>query len=196
MVEITSKFIDDLNITDYKVLNSDNKKILNLGNKLDFINIRRPKSLSGSKISDYQIINHSIKKLKKNNISADYLIYLQPTSPKRNIKHLVKTLKKVIKKKLDGAWSVTKIDKKYHPLKVLRSNKGKIQLFSKKGKKVFARQMLDDVFIRNGVFYIFSINKLEIKKTIYLRNMILSECNYSTVNIDTIADLKYARKIL
>ena len=196
LVEITSKFIDDLNITDYKVLNSDNKKILNLGNKLDFINIRRPKSLSGSKISDYQIINHSIKKLKKNNISADYLIYLQPTSPKRNIKHLVKTLKKVIKKKLDGAWSVTKIDKKYHPLKVLRSNKGKIQLFSKKGKKVFARQMLDDVFIRNGVFYIFSINKLEIKKTIYLRNMILSECNYSTVNIDTIADLKYARKIL
>ncbi len=26
LVEITSKFIDDLNITDYKVLNSDNKK--------------------------------------------------------------------------------------------------------------------------------------------------------------------------
>ena len=196
LVELTLSFINNLKFIDYKILNSDSEKILKIGKKQKFLNITRPKSLSGPKVSDYQIIDYTLKQFEKNGLTADYLIYLQPTSPKRDKKHLVKVMKKVIKGNLDGAWSVTEIDKKYHPLKILIEKAGKLKLFLKSGKKITARQMLGEAYIRNGVFYIFSIKQFKSQKTIYLKNMILSKCNYQTVNIDNLKDLALAKKII
>ncbi len=196
LVEITSDFIDNTKIFDEKILNSDNKKILNIGKKLKFLNFVRPKKLSGDRVSDYSLIKYSLKKLDKLNIKADYLVYLQPTSPKRNIKYFLTSLKTVIRKKLDGAWSVSKIDKKFHPLKILLNYKGYMKLYSNLGKKIISRQMLNDVFIRNGIFYIFSIKQLKKQKTIYLKKIYLSETNYASVNIDSLDELKAARKIV
>ena len=196
LIEITSNFIDKAKIFDAKVLNSDHKKILKIGKKLNFLNFKRPKKLSGDKISDYLIIKYSLKQLSKLKMKFDYIVYLPPTSPKRNVKHFLDALNKVINKNLDGAWSVTKIDKKFHPLKVITNNKGHIKLFSTSGKKVIARQMLSDVFIRNGIFYIFAIKELVKQKTIYLKKILISETNYESANIDTQNDLNYAKKIL
>ena len=82
--------------------------------------IHREKKYSGDKVSDYQIISSSIKKLKEN---YDYVVYLQPTSPFRKIIQLIEALKNY-DKKFNSIWSVTKIDKKFHPFKVLKSKKG------------------------------------------------------------------------
>ena len=111
--------------------------------------INRPKILSGDKISDYKILEHTIK-----NISDDYkyIVYLQPTSPFRKKNDLLMSIKLIEKKNFDSIWSVTKIDKKYNPLKVLINYKEKLNLFTNEGKKVVARQMLKDAFIRNGIF--------------------------------------------
>ncbi len=195
LVEITSNFIDKLKLVDLKVLNSENHKILKIGKKLKFMNILRPKSLSGDNVADYPVIKFSLNELKKKKLHFDYLIYLPPTTPTRKIKHLKDALKIVIKKKAFGAWSVTKIDKKYHPLKILLNEKGFIKLNSRLGKNVINRQSLSDIYIRNGVFYIFSIRHLNKFKTIYLKNLILSETKYEISNIDNIEDLKNARKI-
>ena len=86
---------------------------------------------------------------------------------------------------------MTKINTKYHPLKILFSDKGRLKLFLKDGKNIIARQMLKDVYIRNGVFYIFSIKELKKQKTIYLKNMIVSESNYKTVNINFTGSVAY-----
>ena len=196
LVEITSDFIDRVKIFDKKILNSDNKKILKLGKKLNFINLVMPKNFSGDRISDYLLLKYTLTKLKKNNINADYIVYLQPTSPKRNVNHFLRAMNMVIKKNLDGAWSVTKIDKKFHPLKILYNNKGFIKLHSTSGKKIIARQMLSDVFIRNGIFYIFSVKELKKQKTIYLKKTLLSQTDYTSINIDTMGDLKKAKSIL
>ncbi len=193
LIEITSDFIDDCKIFDGKILNSDNKKILKMGKKLKFINLNRPKKLSGDIISDYQLLDYTLSKMLKLKISADYLIYLQPTSPIRKCNHLLKALKKVIKKNLDGAWSVNKINNKFHPLKVLIKKNNYLQLFSKLGERIIARQMLSNVYIRNGVFYIFSVKALKKQKTIYLKKNILVETNYKNINIDNHEDLKIAK---
>ena len=65
LIKITSDFIDNSKIFDYKILNSDSGKILQIGKKCNFINIKRPKKLSGSRISDFQIIDYSINKFKE-----------------------------------------------------------------------------------------------------------------------------------
>ena len=170
-----------------------NGKILKLGNKLKFKNVIRNKYLGGDNISDFQVIFHSLKKL---NIKDGYLVYLQPTSPVRKRQHLIETLKKVIKQNFHSSWSVTRISKKYHPFKILIEKKNNLFLFDNSGKKFVARQLLEDVFIRNGVFYIFSIKKLLQKKTIYLDKILKSETKYNISNIDNYKDLIRARKLL
>ena len=196
LIEITSNFIDKIKVFDKKVLNSENNKILNLGKKLNFFNIKRPKDLSGDYISDYELLKYTITIFKKLKINADYIVYLQPTSPIRQTKHLLKAIKIVIDKNLDGAWSVSKIDKKFHPLKILIKKNNFLKLFNNSGKKVVARQMLSDAYIRNGVFYIFSVNQLKKQKTIYLKKTLLIDTNYKTVNIDSYKDLNYSKLLL
>ena len=193
LIEITSNFIDACKIFDGKILNSDNKKILKMGRKLKFINLNRPKSLSGDSTSDYQLLDYTLKRMSKLKISADYLIYLQPTSPVRKCNHLVEALKTVIKKNLDGAWSVNKINNKFHPLKVLIENNGYLKPFTKLGKKIVARQMLSNAYIRNGICYIFSVKSLKKQKTIYLKKNLLVKTDYRNINIDNFEDLRIAK---
>ena len=195
LIEITSNFIDACKIFDGKILNSDNKKILKMGRKFKFINLNRPKSLSGDFVSDYQLLDYTLMRMSKLKISADYLIYLQPTSPIRKCNHLLEALKTVIKKNLDGAWSVNKINNKFHPLKVLIENNGYLKPFTKLGKKIVARQMLSNAYIRNGIFYIFSVKALKKQKTIYLKRNLLVKTDYRNINIDNFEDLRIAKSL-
>ena len=109
--------------------------------------------------------------------------------------HLKKALKLIDSKKYDSIWSVSKIDKKFHPLKVLINKKDKLYLFSKRGEKVIARQMLNDSFIRNGIFYIFRVSSLIKYKTIYLNKCGFKVITNKHINIDTPEDLKNARRL-
>lgn len=197
LIEYTSNFIDKINIADLKVLSTDGEKIIKEGQKHNFFTIRRPKKLSSDKISDYQVIEHTLNFKFIKNKNFNYLIYLQPTSPLRKVIHLRQALNEVIKKKYNSAWSVSKIDKKNNPMKVLKISNNKLKLYLKEGKKIVARQQLEDVYIRNGVFYIFDIKALLRNKSIYLNKVYPSITNYKIINIDDKKDLlefKYRMK--
>ena len=47
LVKIVSDFIDKCKFIDYKIISSDHKKIIDIGNKLNFLICERPKKLSG-----------------------------------------------------------------------------------------------------------------------------------------------------
>lgn len=196
LIKYTLDFINSLNFIDSKIVSSDSKKILKIAEKNNFIPLKRSKKYSGDRVSDYDVIKSVIeqKNIKKKNF--DYIIYLQPTSPFRKKKNLINSLNEVIIKKYDAAWSVTKIDKKNHPLKILKIQKNKLCLFDKKGSKIIARQQLENIYIRNGVFYIFSIKKLNQFKSIYMDKILPAIINHKIVNIDNFNDLKLAKKIL
>jgi CMP-N,N'-diacetyllegionaminic acid synthase len=196
LIKFTLDFINKLGFVDVKIVSSDSDKILNLSKKNNFLGVKRSKILSGDRVSDYKVIESIIdnKSIKKN--KCDYLIYLQPTSPIRRKKELVSALKKMIINKFDSAWSVSEVDKKNHPLKVMIIKKKRLSLYSLKGKKIIARQQLKDIYIRNGVFYIFSINELKKIKSIYLKKILPVKINHQIVNIDNANDLKIAKKFL
>ena len=197
LIHITSDFIDKCKFIDKKVISSDHKKILSHANKLGFITCKRPASLSGDRVPDNKVIINAIKSLnKKFKIFPDYIIYLQPTSPIRMINDLHNTLKKVIEKNYDSAWSLTKIDNKFHPLKVLNIKNNKVSLYSSKGKGIIARQMLDDKYIRNGEFYIFKVKSFMKYKTIYMKKTLPFITNHPHANIDSLTDLIMAKKII
>ena len=97
---------------------------------------------------------------------------------------------------MNSAWSISEIDKKNHPLKVLKIKNKNLNLYSNNGKNIIARQQLDDIYIRNGVFYIFFIKELKKKLSIYLNKTLPVIINHKIVNIDNIDDLKVAKKML
>lgn len=196
LIEYTLDFVNKLNFIDLKVVSSDSDKILKIAKKNNFIGIKRSKALSGDKISDYKVIKSIIDNKKILQSRCDYIIYLQPTSPLRKKQELVSALEKIIKEKYSSAWSISKIDKKNHPLKVMILKKSGLTLYDLKGKKIIARQQLQDLYVRNGVFYIFSVKELIKKKSIYLSKTLPVILNRKIVNIDNFIDLKITKKLL
>ncbi len=196
LIQITIEFAKSLNFVDHIVVNSDHKKILEIGRKMKVNSMIRPNRLSGDFISDYQIIENTIYNLKKSiNKNFDILIYLQPTSPFRKKSQITKSLNELIDNNLNSIWSVSKVEKKFHPKKIITcTKKNYFKLFDKSGEKVVARQQLDNTYIRNGLFYIFKIKKLIEKKSIYLNKSKISITNYHVINIDNQIDLRNAKK--
>jgi CMP-N,N'-diacetyllegionaminic acid synthase len=178
-------------------LSSDSKKILKRGINKKISILQRPRLLSHGKVSDIDLILATLKIIIKKNPKLEYLVYLQPTSPMRKKIQLKKALEIIEVKNYDSIWSITKIDKKFHPLKLLDMKKeGIIKLYSNKGRKIIARQQLGDFYIRNGIFYIFRISKILKHKSIYLKNSLGFEIKNKVVNIDNLEDLKLAQKLL
>ena len=196
LVSHTIDFAKKLNFI-YKIsINSDDKNIIKISKKKKVDHIKRKKNLSGDYVSDYDLISSTINYYKKKNLNYDYIIYLQPTSPFRKIKDLTLASKKVIDLNLDTIWSVNKIDNKYNPLKLFKKKGEFLSLYSNMGKKIIARQQLENIYQRNGIFYIFDVKKLIKNKTIYPAKGIFPYLiKYKYVNIDTLNDLKNCRKM-
>jgi len=110
---------------------------------------------------------------------------------------MTKAIKYLIKNKLDSVWSVTKIDKKFHPLKVLKRKKNNsFDFYLIKGKNIIARQQLDDVYIRNGVFYILDAKSFKKNKSLIGRKNSLFEIKTKSFNIDNLHDFNKFRDFL
>lgn len=193
----TVEFINKCNFFDKILISTESKKIINEANKLDVNIFKRSKFTSRDYASDYEVINEVLKDKKIYKQKFDYLVYLQPTSPVRRITHLRKALSEVIKKDFDSSWSISKIDNKFHPKKILKISQDKfLSIYNNDGKNIVARQQLDEVYIRNGIFYIFKVSKLLKNKNIFLKKNHPSITIYPYVNIDTIRDLNKARKLI
>ncbi len=192
LLDLSYSFAKKCKFVDKIIVSTDHKKIVRECVKNNYEYIIRPKSLSKDYVSAYRVMENVIKKMKK---EYDYLIYLEPTSPFRKISDLKKSCTGIIKTNADSCWSVNKVSTKYHPKKLFINSRGNLKLYETKGEKIIARQQLNEVFQRNGIFYIFNINKLVVQKKIYLKKTIFHVIDYPYVNIDTLDDLKKTKKL-
>ena len=168
-----------------------------LKSKNIFLPFLRPKKLALDYVNDLEVLKYELKKYENfYKHKFDVICMLQPTSPLRKIIHLKKCLEILKKNKLDAVWTISKISDKYHPIKILNTKSKKLDYFSKKGSEFKSRQLLESMYIRNGIAYLFSRNailkenKILPKKTGYL---IINE---PVVNVDNMSDLKKARKLI
>ncbi len=197
LIEHTSRFIDKCKFFDETILSTESQKIIKETEKLKIKTFKRSKLTSKDHTSDYDVISEVLKNIKIKQKKYDFVIYLQPTSPIRKVSQLTFALNKVIKKKYDSSWSISKVDKKFHPKKILKILKNNfLSIYQISGKKIFARQQLENIYIRNGIFYIFKVSKFLKSKDIFLSRNFPSITNYPYVNIDNLNDLKKARILL
>lgn len=162
------------------------------------INFLRPKRLSGDFVTDLALIKYELKRYEKfYRTDFDYVCLLQPTSPLRKITHLKKCLNLLIKRKLDAVWTVSEINSKFHPIKILKVKKNLLSYYdAKKGSKFISRQLLDNCYIRNGVAYFISKKSILKKNTILPKNTGFILIKDKLINIDNLDELKKAREFL
>ncbi len=198
LIAYTAKIISKAKFIDRAVVSTDNKKIrdvsVQFGLDCPFI---RPKKLSGHRVPDMPVLSHALKKLEKiDNVRYEIILMLQPTSPYRSKSILQKAINLLEEKKYDAVWSVSKIDNKFHENKQLKQDEnGFLSYASSHGKKIIARQMLDDRYIRNGLVYAFTRQSILKEKNLPKKTGFI-KCEGYIPNIDTIEDLEKAEIFL
>ena len=195
LIEHVAKIIVKNRKIDYAYVSTDNDKIKKNALNTGILKVlRRPKKLSGHRISDLEVLTHAITKLKKK-INFDIILMLQPTSVLRKNNHINKALKLLINKKYDAVWSVSKVDLKYNPLKQLKIKKKKLIFFEDKGKKIISRQQLENSYIRNGSVYAFKKEIIIKEKKILNKNTGFLIIKEKQISIDDHHDLMQVRKL-
>ena len=179
------------------VVSTDSKKYQNYLKKKIPIDFLRPKFLSGDNVTDLDLLKYEIKRYQNFfNKKFKYVCLLQPTSPARTVKDLRNCKKIIINNKFDAVWTISKINNKFHPIKILKLKNKKLLYFNKDGSKFVNRQSLEEVFIRNGIAYFFSVKTILKNKNILPRNSGYLIIKRKIANIDKPEDLIEARKIL
>ena len=158
LIEHVAEVLSELEWVDQSVVSTDHDKIIQhsveCGLEVPFV---RPDNISGDTISDFQVLEHALLESEKYFDQVfDIILMLQPTSPLRTSKDIQDTVNLLIKGSYDSVWTVSETDLKYHPLKQLNINDGKLDFQNPKGSNIIARQQLNPTYHRNGVAYAFT----------------------------------------
>ena len=198
LVEHAGNILKKVSWIDYSIISSDSDKIIKAAKKSNLECIfKRPKNISGDRISDHSVLIHALKaaeKLKKKKI--DIILLVQPTSPLRKVVHIKNVIKKIVDQKLDSVWTVSKADLKFHPLKQLILKKNILSHYNKKGKKIIARQQLTNTYYRNGVVYAVTRELILKNKNLISNKSTGYLINTPQISIDTVKDLKLASLLM
>jgi CMP-N,N'-diacetyllegionaminic acid synthase len=157
----------------------------------------RPKELSGDRIGDLPVLQHALEQAETaDGCRYDIILMLQPTSPIRLPEDINACIDKLAADGHDAVWTVSPIDLKFHPLKVLRISDGKLDLWDSRGHQIIARQQLEPLYYRNGICYAFTRDCLMKTQSIYGTNAGACIVNHPFANIDTEADFHAAEVLL
>ncbi len=183
------------NIFDKIVVSTDSKKYYNFFKSRNIpMYFLRPKKIAKDNSTDLEVLSYELKKYQDYfDTKFNIICLLQPTSPFRKIKHIKKCYNLMKKKKFDAVWTISKIDSKFHPLKILKIKKNNLNYYDKNGKTFKSRQMLSTNFIRNGIAYFFSNKTILKNKSILPKNSGYLIIREKIINIDTPNDLKKTR---
>ncbi len=195
LVSIAAQLLNKIKIIDTSIISSDNDKIIREATKNGLKKIfKRPLALSGDLVSDYDVMKHALISCEKFFMTTyDLLLMIQPTSPLRTSKHIKDCIKLFFKKKgTTSVWSVSILDTKYHPMKILENKKNVLKYYHQKAPKIIARQQLDTKYFRNGICYVIDRKTILKEKNLQGRKSVPYIMREKIVNIDTVEDLKLA----
>ena len=155
LVAAVGKIIKSLSEIDQSVVSTDHEEIASVAEDAGIAApFRRPKELSGDRISDIEVLTHALLEMELiDSVTYDIIVMLQPTSPLRKAKHVLDTIKMLVDGAWDAVWTVSETDSKSHPLKQLIVDKNSLNYYDISGGEIIARQQLEPVYHRNGIAY-------------------------------------------
>lgn len=172
------------------VVSSDNKQLANIVNKFKKVDfIERPKNISGKNAKIEQAIKHVLDVYKKKSQYFDAIVILQPTSPLRKLSTIEKCCKIFSSNKYDTLATVTRLDFKSDPRRVINLEKG--SFFLKKFNYSY-KISKNSYKLDGGVVFIKKINTF--KNKVLSGKTSFFKINYpESIDIDTSLDFKQAK---
>ncbi len=178
------------------ILSTDSNKIKKIAEKTGLkVPFLRPNNLSYDISSQRSVLIHAINYYeKKNKISVDAIILLQPTSPLRTSLHIKEAIK-LYSNNLDMIVSVK--ETKMNPFYVLFTEDENNYLNKIKSGNFATRQECPKVWELNGAIYIInknSIFKKEMSEFLKVKKYVMN--SNSSIDIDNILDFNNAEFVL
>jgi len=198
LVAAVGKIIKSLSEIDQSVVSTDHEEIASVAEDAGIAApFRRPKELSGDRISDIEVLTHALLEMELiDSVTYDIIVMLQPTSPLRKAKHVLDTIKMLVDGAWDAVWTVSETDSKSHPLKQLIVDKNSLNYYDISGGEIIARQQLKPVYHRNGIAYAITRECLLNKKSIKGDRTGAFIIKGDHISIDTERDLDLVEFIL
>ncbi len=157
----------------------------------------RPAGLSGDTASVVEAMKHALIQGEAHyGLEFDIVLIVEPTSPLRRPDDIKRVVEKLISSQADSVITVSKLDKKFHPKKVLTLEQGRLGFFHTGGAAIVGRQSLDDLYWRNGVCYALTRRCLMENGAIFTGNTLAVVIERPVANIDRPQDLAHASELL
>jgi CMP-N,N'-diacetyllegionaminic acid synthase len=157
----------------------------------------RPEALSGDRVADWDVLVHALSSMERlDGVTYDVVLMLQPTSPLRRVQDVRRCLELLVNGNHDSVWTVSETDLKYHPLKQLTLQDGRLDYFDPRGAGVIARQQLTPVYHRNGVAYAMTRQCLLEQRTIKGQDSVGVVITDPQISIDTEEDIAAVAQLL
>lgn len=186
------------NLVDTVLVSTDCEKIANIsknyGADVPFL---RPKDISNDTAKSIEYYLHTLNFYKQRNIKFDAVLLLQPTSPLRTFELLKNAIEIFNSEDKDSLISVYK--EEYVNNLVMYKNTSNIDLkpLDEDHNKGVRRQDHGSTFVRNGAVYLTKVAHIVEKKLIISDTPLFIEMKKNnSLNIDTIEDLEFTRKVL
>ena len=191
LIEYTFDTIKKIKLDSEICLSTDDKEIINIAKKYNiFAPFIRPKYISTDSATLNEVIIHALSWYKKyKNFTPSYVILLQPTSPGRETKDIIESIKLFKKKNKESLISVS--EPVNHPCEMI-VKKNNINYFVLKRLNNSQRQQYPKAYFIDGSIYIFKTSYFLKSKKIYDENSVLYlSKSKNLVDIDDIKNLKY-----
>lgn len=197
LIAHTGELVRTLPYVDRAVVSTDDAKIAAIASRsgLD-VGFVRPPELSGDRIADFPVLEHALGEMEAHDrVHYDVVVMLQPTCPLRKPEHVTQAVAAVAGGTWDAAWTVSRTDLKYHPLKQLCvSADGRLSHFDPRGSRIIARQQLEPTYTRNGAAYAVTRRCLIDQRTILGENCSAIVVDDPLVSIDTLDDFEVVER--
>lgn len=184
-------------LIDRVIVSTDNRAIaseaLKCGAHVPFL---RPKKLATDHSSVGGTVRHAIEFLKrKEKITYDIIVLLQPTSPLRTVKHIDEAVRKLTKGRCTSVVSVTPV--REHPYKMVSLRSNYISRFAYGKKRGIRRQDVKPFYKIDGSVYA-CYTKAFLKKGVFVtpKTKVIILDNKDSVDIDDEKDLVEAKALL
>ena len=178
----------------YIVLSTDDTRIIRrYSRKVDLV-IHRDPQLSTSESPITLVILDALKRIE--HLSGDdLLLLLEPSSPNRNISDVNKIIEKMINEDCGAIATISLIDSKFHPYKLLKTNDNHnlVPWDSDSPSIVNRQQIKSNVYYRNGIAYMYRIRIAQkLTSTLPINTKFIVTDRW-VANIDNEIDLWMAR---
>jgi CMP-N-acetylneuraminic acid synthetase len=182
-------------LLDRVIVSTDDKEIAQISKKYKAEIIERPKELATDKAKAIDALWHVLECLKKENYVPDAVIFLQPTSPLRTDKDILKAIDIFLKNKCESVVSVSEMNPS--PYWSFKIEDKYLKLLFGEGYLSKRSQDLPKIYVPNGAIFIAKIKTLENFNSFYtslISPYIMPQ--ERSIDIDTKEDFKKAENFL